>query len=97
MDDLQWWEDTFNRLNGDITYMIAGKEKCTDTERKHIQGYLQLKEKKRLKPVQELLQIPGLHLAAAHSTAAKNIVYCSKEKDFKEWGEVIHKGIKRPH
>lgn len=70
-----------------LSYLIFGDEVAPTTGTPHLQGYLCLREKKRLS---YLKTIPGLQRACffvrrgTHSQASD---YCKKEGSFHEWGE----------
>lgn len=63
-------------------YLIYGKE-VSSTGTPHLQGYVQLKERKMLSGVRKLL---NCHWEAAKGTPEQNKAYCSKEGDFVEIG-----------
>ncbi len=65
-------------------YMIVGLE-IGDEGTKHLQGYVRLKTKIRMKSMKKLL--PRAHLEPAKGTDWQNRVYCSKDGDFTEWGK----------
>lgn len=62
-----------------LTYLIAGKEVCPTTSRKHLQGYCQFNNKIAFSAMSVL--IPGAHLEPAIASDASNYNYCSKEGD----------------
>lgn len=69
----------------DVTYLICGKERG-DNETPHLQGYLELKRRFRIR---QLKQLPGLtraHFEPRKGTQAQAADYCTKEGDFFEIG-----------
>lgn len=68
--------------DGECKYIIAGWETCPTTGRKHYQGYMQLKKRKRFKQLKECLEAYGLkdvHLEPQRGTCEEAIRYCQKE------------------
>lgn len=83
--------------SGDIEYICIGKEVAPTTGTPHLQGYLELKRKKRRNGVKRLLGINRVHLEITRGTGEQNKKYCSKTRDedevpnewFWESGEMI--------
>lgn len=79
----------------DIRYLLIGFETCPNTGKNHLQGYLQLTEKKRFKQLKKLFTENGfddVHLEHARENAATNIKYCKKDGFFEEWGKPLRMG-----
>lgn len=74
-------------------YMIIGKEVCPSTGTPHLQCYFHMKEGKTFSAV--LRHMDCNHLEVAKGTADDNFVYCSKDKDFCEWGTRPKNAIKQ--
>jgi len=75
-----------------MEYLIVGKEVAPGTGREHWQGYL---ETCRRITMSELKRKPGFeraHLEPARGTAEQSVVYCSKDGNWIEWGEVKNTG-----
>jgi len=68
----------FKDLPADVTYICFGKE-VGESGTPHLQGYLELKAKRRMNGVKELLGCARVHLAVSKGTAEENLKYCSKE------------------
>jgi len=69
----------------DVKYLIEGSEICPTTGRPHIQGYVWLK--KELRPPAIVKLYPHIsHFEKAKGTPWQNFTYCSKDKDFVEYG-----------
>jgi len=64
-------------------YGIFGREKG-ENGTPHIQGYIQLNTAMTFSAVKSAF--PRVHLEKAKGTAVQNRTYCSKEKDFEEFG-----------
>lgn len=65
-------------------YLIFGRETAPQTGRRHLQGYVAFKERKRL--TQLKAWIPGAHFERARGSPTSNKEYCSKDGDFREYG-----------
>jgi len=66
-----------------LRYLVFQRELCPTSRREHLQGYVQLSAKLRLRPVKLLLQSVfsttlNFHLAVARGTPDENIAYCTK-------------------
>lgn len=68
-----------------VTYLIVGKEVCPSTSTPHLQGYVYLKQRKRLAQLKDLLS-PRVHLEKAKGTPEQNRTYCSKDGEYIECG-----------
>jgi len=74
----------------DVGFVVYGREACPTSGRIHLQGYLQLKTKKRFAQVQHMLNTgsdTACHVEKAKGNYTQNYKYCTKEGDFTEWGE----------
>lgn len=69
---------------GKINYLIMGLEICPKTKRKHIQGYIELKNQCVLKGAQKILGDKNAHFEKAKGNNAQNMKYCKKGGNFKE-------------
>jgi hypothetical protein len=61
----------------DVRYLVFGEEVAPTTGTPHLQGYVQLKTRKRISTLAK--EMPGLHFIAANGTAMENRSYCLKE------------------
>ncbi len=68
----------------DQKYMIAAKEIAPTTLTEHIQGYVVFLKQKSLKAVRTYL--PTAHWEVAKGTTEQNVVYCSKDGLYTEYG-----------
>ena len=65
-------------------YLILGKEKG-EGGTPHLQGFIVFKHAKKLKEV--IKKLAGCHVSLCKGSPGQNITYCSKENDYKEFGE----------
>lgn len=65
-----------------VQYAIYQLERCPDTGREHIQGYVELhgNKKHRLNAIRRLLDSPSVHVEIRRGTQQQAIEYCSKEE-----------------
>jgi len=88
-----WSEDDIQTLRDIVEYecpkyMIWGKEICPTTGTPHLQGYIYFESARTFSSV--LKKFGDIHpnMRKADGTGEQNRVYCSKEGDFEEHGEV---------
>lgn len=83
-------------LTDNCKYAVYGHEVAPTTGTPHLQGYLSLIKKKTTKALTKVLQDGGASLALlyAKGTAQENRVYCTKDKDFWECGQINITGHK---
>lgn len=67
-----------NEVRPRMRYLIFQIEKCPDTDRLHLQGYVQFKDPTRLGAVQRFIGDEGAHCEKANGSASQNKDYCSK-------------------
>lgn len=82
----QWPEDS------DVRYICWGLETCPTTGKQHLQGYIELKEKKTFTGIKKLLNSEKVHLEPRYGTQEQAIEYCKKEGNFYEWGQKKNPG-----
>lgn len=70
--------------DGEIEYLVYGREIAPDTSRPHLQGYVVFKNRKTFAFVKKW--IPAAHFERARGTPAESSDYCKKDKDFTEFG-----------
>lgn len=68
-------------------YLIFGEEKG-EQGTEHIQGYMIFRNHKRFNAAKKLIG-ERCHLESAKGTSAENKRYCSKERKYKEYGEIV--------
>ena len=71
---------------GTIRYHCYGYEEAPTTGQLHLQGYIQLEKRMRLRHLKGLLQQNTLHLEGTYASAERNCEYCSKSARFVEQG-----------
>lgn len=67
-----------------VKFVVCQLETCPETERDHIQGYMELKSAATLKTVQGYLGDKKAHLEVRKGTQEQAIAYCTKEETRKE-------------
>jgi len=72
----------------DIQYLICGDE-VGENGTPHYQGFVVFKKQQRLSSLKKML--PRAHWEVARGTDEQNVIYCSKEGKFKEFGELNSK------
>lgn len=77
---------------GKIGYAIRGVEKCPDTGKVHLQGYLEVPKKKTLAGIKNLLEMPTIHLESRKGSQAQAVAYCRKDGEVVEWGVMMQQG-----
>lgn len=78
-------------------YLIYGKEICPTTQRPHLQGYLYWNNARRYpnKKFRALLNLEKRGRdSVAKGTPQQNYVYCSKDANFTEFGEMPEQGAR---
>ncbi len=80
------WEKKGLYLMDIFSYLLIGEEVCPMTGRPHLQGYAELKTKRRLSTIKKALLDPALHVEQRYGSQLAAIVYCKKDGKFQEWG-----------
>lgn len=73
-------------LLADSQYLVVGRETAPSTGTPHLQGYVYMTERKRLS--QMIRYVHGAHFEASKGSPESNKMYCTKEGDFFEQGEI---------
>lgn len=81
------YNDIIISLNECSTYYIIGKEICPSTENNHLQGYAYFKNAITGGSFLKKIIDPEAHIEKAKGSAFQNFEYCSKDKDFVEFGK----------
>lgn len=91
----------FHELAGSLDehrYICYGLEVSTETELKHIQGYIEFHQAQRFFHLHSYIKLLRrgkeikFHIEIANGTAEQNKKYCSKDGDFYEFGEPSYQG-----
>ena len=77
------WEMQFQSLQCKLSGYIIGKEICPDTQRPHLQGWVEMAKKGR--PTQ-LKLAKQIHWEKARGTPQANHTYCTKDANAVSWG-----------
>lgn len=91
--DVGPWVQWVHSLRPYVAGYVAGLETCPTTGRKHIQGYLEFKSKKRPMPMLSEV-LPGAHWEVARGNRDQNREYCTKEGDFESWGTCFKEEVR---
>lgn len=67
-------------LNPLIRYATWQQEKCPDTQRLHLQGYIEFKKPQRLPAVKRLLGASSVHLERRNGSRDEARAYCRKDE-----------------
>ncbi len=78
-------ERIFTLAEQHTTYLVIGKE-VGEQGTPHLQGFVQMKNRKRGNQVQGLLGLQRAHLEKRRGTAREAAEYCKKDGDFREFG-----------
>jgi hypothetical protein len=79
-------------LNHDnVNYVIYGNEICPTTGKNHYQTFFQLKDRRVFKYVKKEILYTS-HFELCKGTEKQNSIYCSKDKDYKEFGTLCVQG-----
>lgn len=84
-------ERWYNDSKGSIIYILGGYEECPTTGRKHIQGYLQLKNtRSKLSLRKDIVKYTGKHcfITNCKGNSAKNFDYCTKGGKYFSFGDI---------
>lgn len=84
------WEEEEN-----VKYIIIGREECPTTGKEHLQGYVELWNKKTMNKVKSILKDPAVHLEKRRGGQVEAIQYCKKDGRWKEWGKKDEQGKRR--
>lgn len=84
-DDIERLKKCLDPSNGLLRYFVYQIEKCPNTGRPHVQGYLELQKSTRHAAVKKLFSDPdhqvSVHVDGSRKGYAANKEYCTKEKN----------------
>nr|QKN88898.1 MAG: replication-associated protein [Cressdnaviricota sp.] len=69
-----------------VSFVCWGWEKCPTTDRVHLQGYAEIEKRQTSGSIQREWGL-GIAIFPSKGTADENRIYCSKDKEYKEFGE----------
>lgn len=75
-----------------IRYICAGEEIAPKTGKKHLQGWIQFFNKKRLGGVKKILNDKKIHLESCRGDEYSNNTYCAKDGKFRSFGKFVCQG-----
>lgn len=82
------------RFDDTIKYAVFGLEAAPTTGTKHFQGYISFTNPRSITAVNKKYFESKAHLAVAKGTAEENRVYCTKNGDFIEYGNLPKQGAR---
>ncbi len=86
------WDEIYEEYSDIIRYLCRGFEIAPTTGRKHYQGWIQFKSKKRMSRIKNICRSKGLSLRPMFGSEYQNEDYCKKDNQFKTWGTFISQG-----
>lgn len=86
----KWSIDDYDEKK--VKYIIAGREVCPDTERKHWQVYFETVDKVRPSAARKSIAGGKCHIEPCHKGQKANIEYCKKDGEYEERGEPKKQG-----
>lgn len=89
--DIFYWLEKLKSWKG-VEYCIVGREVCPTTGRNHLQGYCEFRSPKLGKTIKNWNNT--MNFREARGTKDQNEEYCSKDRDFFEWGEPKKQGAR---
>ncbi len=76
----------------DIRYICWGTEVCPSTKKKHYQGWIQIKNKKRIGGIKKLCRSKKIHIESCRGSVGENEQYCQKDNLYQTVGDFITQG-----
>lgn len=76
---------------GNIKYLVVGLEVCPETNRQHLQGYIELRNGITMNRLKAIFG-RTTHVEDSRGTPAQNRQYCIKEANFIEFGTISAQG-----
>ncbi len=78
----------------DCKYLVFGREICPDTQKLHLQGYIELTNAKTVRAFQKKLGNIKFHCKPRIATSDKASAYCKKDEDYFEKGKISRQGTR---
>lgn len=77
------WVFTSYKIEGfkvpECMFCIYQEEECPTTKKRHLQGYIEFKDKLSMRSVKSLFEDHTLHLEVRQGSQAQAVAYCSKK------------------
>ena len=86
------WGKIYSNAKDTIRFIRWGQEICPKTKKKHLQGWIQFINKKRLGGAKKACQSKKISIRACRGSEDDNEVYCQKDKKAKSVGDFIVQG-----
>lgn len=91
-DDLERFDDLGSQIGSNIKYLIIGRE-VGENGTHHLQGFIQFTKKIRLGQVKGYVG-ERAHCEIMRGTSTQASMYCKKDQDFQEWGQLQMQGTR---
>lgn len=88
------WSSIYKEYTDVIRYVVWGKEICPTTGTPHYQGWIQLVNKRRMRPLLKMIGSKDLYIRPCYAPEFNNDKYCAKDGDFKSHGKFISQGYR---
>lgn len=88
------FEKIYKEYEDIIRYICFGIEICPKTKKKHIQGWIQFYDPKRMTRVKNIFGTKRIHIEICRGNEYDNDKYCKKDNNFKEFGKFIKQGYR---
>lgn len=90
--DLERFDDLGSNIGSTIKYLIIGRE-IGENGTSHLQGFIQFTKKIRLSQVKGYVGARS-HVEVMRGTSTQASMYCKKDGDFQEWGNIQLQGTR---
>lgn len=87
------WQEIFD--SEDVSYVGWGEEICPKTKKKHFQGWIQLKTRRRIGGVKKIIGSNKIHLERCFGSEETNEKYCRKDGKFSCLGKFTKQGERK--
>lgn len=85
------WKKIYNETD-EIRYVCWGVEICPKTNKKHLQGWIQVDKKKRIGGIKKVCRSKKIHVEACRGSEGDNEKYCKKDNKYETAGEYTVQG-----
>lgn len=87
-------EPVYEEYRDIIRYLCYGEEICPKTNKKHLQGWIQFRNPKDLRPAQKILKMGKIHMEMCNGSEYSNDKYCTKDGKYKKFGKFKSQGFR---